>query len=641
MNRYVDAKTAGKLRGVTPQWIRIMCAKGRLPGAIKKNGKWWIPITAHPDLAEAEAKNFDADDFAQIAKHKKDDAVERLGVINEFEKFAAENSKNCKNRNKLLNLFTAAHNIKKRTLQRWLARYRHRGLLGLVDTRGRTNGKDAISPEAFELFKSMYLTQQKLSVKTCLQNVCFVNKSQDEGWRLPSLDFMYKYINRQIPAPVQVLHREGLAAYQAKYAPYIQSEPDSVQPGQLWVGDHHQFNCWIRHRGKWVRPWLTAWEDYRSRTITGFHISTSPNQTTILRAMKKAIESYGPPDAVKIDNGRDYDSQMWTGTTKAKRRALRKGYIDEFMVTGIYAMLDVTVSFALPHRPQSKSIERWFDTLDCQFTKTIATYCGKDSERKPDYLKDLLQSEKANAAAYDIDSFAELVGEYVKVYNNSAHSGAGMDKRAPLEVLGQRRSRRVLIEGVIELLLRAWSGEISVGKNGVRFKNMHYGQFNPYLLAYQGKKVRVAFDPDNLAVVDVYDTVTLKLVTRAEQNELVRYGPGVSDEAYREATRQKANALKIARAYKNSRLTANMDIASLSIRAAASQIDNRKSRIENQATLRPVKTPFDTQVAEHKRQDVVRAVKKAAGAESTRTVLDMDFSALNPNKQTRRKIFDE
>ena len=45
-------------------------------------------------------------------------------------------------------------------------------------------------------------------------------------------------------------------------------------------------------------------------------------------------------------------------------------------------------------------------------------------------------------------------------------------------------------------------------------------------------------------------------------------------------------------------------------------------------TLRPVRTPLDGQVREHKRREAVKAVKKAAGAESTRTVLDIDFSAL-------------
>ena len=142
---------------------------------------------------------------------------------------------------------------------------------------------------------------------------------------------------------------------------------------------------------QWVRPWLTAWTDMRSRTLVGWHVNTGGNQTTIMRALRRGVDSYGPPESVKIDNGRDYDSEMWTGTTKAKRRkSLKAGYIDETMVTGLYGMLGISVSFSIPYHPQSKPIERFFHTVDIQFTKTFDTYCGKDHARKPTALKNTL-----------------------------------------------------------------------------------------------------------------------------------------------------------------------------------------------------------------------------------------------------------
>ncbi len=146
----------------------------------------------------------------------------------------------------------------------------------------------------------------------------------------------------------------------------------AVAAGQIFVGDHHMFNCWVWNRGRWVRPWITAWGDFRSRAIVGFYITEAPNQTTIMRAFKRAIEIYGPPDSVKIDNGKDYDSEMWTGITKAKRRALKKGYLDEMLVAGIYAMMDIGVSFAIPYHPQSKPVERFFDTMDRQMDDFLA-----------------------------------------------------------------------------------------------------------------------------------------------------------------------------------------------------------------------------------------------------------------------------
>jgi hypothetical protein len=297
--------------------------------------------------------------------------------------------------------------------------------------------------------------------------------------------------------------------------------------------------------------------------------------------MKRGIEKYGPPDSVKIDNGRDYDSEMWTGTTKVRRRTLAKGYIDETRIAGIYAMMDIGVSFSIPYHPQSKPIERWFDTLDMQFTKTMPTYCGKDSERKPDNLNDYLKSDKAILEAYTLESFGELVNQYIEVYNNNAHSGNGMDGQTPNQIFSQRTSQRVLVDGVLELLMRTWSGELIVGKNGVRFKGMWYGQYNMDLAIWQGKKVVAAYDPDDMRRVYVYDSTNTKLITIAEQNQLIAYGSAVSEESFREAQGQKSRAVRIARQYRDTRLTANMDLPTLTMKAMR---EGQKQNIEHRTS---------------------------------------------------------
>lgn len=641
MSEMIDVTEAARLLGWTAGYTRWKCARGELPGSRKEGGKWQVPVTAHEKLARPQQKLTESAELLDVPDGKRREALRRLGIIREFEKFAAANGAG---RTDALARYSAQRGgVKVRSLQRWIARYRTEGLLGLVD--GRGGGKfleQTISPEAFELFKSMYLTQQRLSVPLCWRNIRFVNKNENKGWKIPSLQSMYNYVERLIPFGVRVLHREGLGAYEAKCSPYIETDPDSIEPGQVWVGDHAQLNCWIRNRGKWIRPWVTAWMDMRSRTIVGFHISASPNQTTILLAAKRAIERYGPPDSVKIDNGKDYDSELWTGTTKAKRRALRAGYLDEKIMAGIYAMMDIGVSFAIPYHPQSKPIERWFDTLDCQLVKTIPTYCGKDTSRRPEELRDLLQSKGGIESAYAMEGFARLISDYVETYNTSAHTGRGMNGKSPAEVMAGRQSRRVLRSGVIDLLLRVWSRELVVGKNGVRFKGMWYGQFNMDLAAYQGKKVRAAYDPDDLRTVYVYEAATLRLITLAEQSRLICYGSSVSEESLREAMRQKSRARKIARDFTDSQLAANMDLPALTIRAMQ---DARKQgpEVAKQAagSLRPVKTPLDGQVAEHKKKEALKLVRKAAGAESVKQVLDIDLSVLKPKRQGRQLgIFD-
>jgi len=634
--RFFTIKEAAERMGLSIRYICQLCSRGMLPGAVKKNGKWLIPATAHPKLAEpADNYNLPAIDIPQS---KKDEAFRRAGIIEAFVRFAAEAVKNKIGLTEALRAYALQHNIAVRSLERWLAAYRTKGVEGLIDTRGKKGNPAAISEDAFELFKSMYLTQQRLSVKLCLQNVDFTNKNEKRGWQIPLLAAMYKIIKREIPLPVQVLHREGMAAYTAQCEPYILIDYNTIEPGAVWVGDHSQLNCWVRHRGQWVRPWITAWEDMRSRLITGWRICASPNQTTIMLAFKRGIEKYGPPESVKIDNGKDYDSELFTGTTKKKRRLLRKGYLDEPLMAGLYAMMGIGVSFSIKYHPQSKPIEPWFNTLDCQFIKTIPTYCGKDTQRRPEELAEQMNNERFIAEAYDLNSIAELVSQYIEVYNKSAHSGRGMDGRSPTQVFAARRSQRVLTDGVLDLIMGVWSGELTVGKNGVQFRGLWYGQYDATLLMHQGKKVRLKYDPDDISKVNVYDAVTMRLITIAEQAQLIAYG-ATDETALRTGMAEKAGARKLLRQFCDKQLTANMDLPSLTIRAMkANQKDVPEPDVRS---LKPVRTVFDSQVREHQRQQVVKAVRKASGG-APDVVLDMDFDLLKPEKNNGGvKLWDE
>ncbi len=90
-------------------------------------------------------------------------------------------------------------------------------------------------------------------------------------------------------------------------------------------------------------------------------------------------------------------------------------------------------------------------------------------------------------------------------------------------------------EGVLDLLMRVWSGERIVGKNGVQVKGLWFGQYNTELMGLQGRKVRVSYDPDDLRQVYVYDAESWRFITIAEQAKLIAYGR-VGEKDLREAT---------------------------------------------------------------------------------------------------------
>jgi putative transposase len=581
---------------------------------------------------------------------KREDALRKLGIIQEFEKFSSAYIRNNGTRTESLGVYSAQIGVGERTIRRWIMKYHRQGLSGLVDSRGKNcDIGEVISPGAFEMFKAMYLTQQRLTVKTCWQNIHYENCNQKRDWRIPGLRGMYRYIEQNIPLPAQVLHREGLTAYEVKCAPYIEIDPDSIEPNQVWVGDHSQFNCWVRHLNKWVRPWMTVWQDLKSRMIVGWYLSRIPNQTTILISMKRAIEKFGPPESVKIDNGKDYDSELFTGTTKQIRKSLGKGYLDEKMMAGIYAMMNVGVSFAIPYNAKAKRIERLFATIDSQFTATFDLYCGKDTKRKPEDLVDKLKDPATIREAISFEKLETLFASYIEVYNTNSHSAKDMQEQSPAEIFQSRRIHRVLAPGVVDLLLRVWSRELAVGKNGVQFKGIYYGQYNAELLIHQGRSVRLSYDPDDLRKVYIYDTATFKLITIAEQNQLVSYGAAINEESLRNAMREKRRILRVAKDFRDSTITRNMDLTTLTIKAMQEVEQNKKkddgretTDVGQQKILQPVRTPLDNQVEEHERQKVRKILRKAAGAESMKEGMDLDFSLLKTkNRFEGVRLFDD
>ena len=632
----IDVTKASKILGMTDRHLRRMAADGKIAGSQKKGGKWHIPAAYDQRLVgliTGRSRKEDISALDKFSKPKRDAALRKLGAIREFEDFSAMWVRGGGLRTEAMAAFCEQAEMGASTLKRWLKVWREQGIEGLVDTRGGEVGVQGFTEEAANMFKSLYLDQRRPSVKTCLQTVGYYSITHKLGWVIPSLRTIQKWVATNIPQAAMVLHREGLASYEAKCAPYIQSNPDSYAPGECWVGDHHQLDFWVQHRNRWIRPWLTMWMDYRSRKMVGYVLTDNPNQTTIMRAFGKGAASVGLPSRVKIDNGKDYASEMFMGQTKSKRIAAKNGYIDEQFVAGLYAMMDVSVTFSIPYHPQSKPVERLFATVDTQFSAQIETYCGKDSARKPDYLNDRLASERAVGRAYSLESIAPLFDEYAQVYNNAVHSGEGMDGRSPNEVYNTRESKRVIDGGALDLLMQVWSGELIVGKNGVRFKNFLYGQYDAALAQHQGRKVRVAYNPDDISRISVYDAVTMRLLTIAGQNELITLAADdeVSETAMRAAQQHKARAKRAIREYKPAAIVAASDLAQLTIAAQRAIVNNTDVRVPNNLDL--VRTALDGQGEMYA---AAMRLKKAAGAES----MSLDFDLSDVGKPQARGTVD-
>ena len=125
----------------------------------------------------------------------------------------------------------------------------------------------------------------------------------------------------------------------------------------------------------------------RSRLIAGWCIyAHDPNSNSILSALRGGVTVFGVPELLYIDNGKDYSSYTFHGSTKWQRRH-GKVQIDTGRIAGILNHLQIKSRFCWAYHGQSKPIERFFNTLEARFSRVFATYCGRHPLAKPECLE--------------------------------------------------------------------------------------------------------------------------------------------------------------------------------------------------------------------------------------------------------------
>ncbi len=612
---FIDIHTASKRSGLTPRQIRRLCNEVYLSRGkaklINTTGRpvWQVAETADPRFNRVRLPHHITANMREFREKDRDLAFKRLEILQLWESVITNKLNSGRSKVEATDEFLTEFSdslpiarVSRPTLYRWEKSFRREGIKGLLPRRVEVP-EASISDDAIREFRKLYLDLRQPSVKSCYQQVCYLAGQNGWSW-FNSLRACQRWVARSFTKPELILNREGKQAYDAVCAPYLQRDPEQFSGNECWVGDHHQMDLWCMYKDKLIRPWLTAWQDMRSRVITGWTLCPLPNQSTILLAFRSGCREFSPPAHVYMDNGKDYDSFTFTGTTKSQRKkALRKGYIDEGVVKGLFGQLGISVTFAIPYNPQSKPIERTFRTFEDQFCRTFTTYCGNSPFARPENLQDILNSGKGIPEFEDIEKkFNQYLEE---VYHTAPHSGAGMENRSPIQVLRETQIiKRVADDRVLDLMLRIWSQPVTVGKHGIRFKNINYGSMQPEIISLQGRKVRIAYDPKDIAEVTVWD-LDGKYICRAGAARLIS---GMTDEHLREAMRTKRQISRSLREADAHRGNAHRDISELAIAAAARDADIPEGA--EPAVLRPIKTDLDAALMQ-----LAKPLKQAVGAE--------------------------
>ena len=373
---------------------------------------------------------------------------------------------------------------------------------------------------------------------------------EPECTRPPSYSAVRSYL-KQLPKPLLILSREGKRQFQERCEPYLLTDFDSILPNQIWVSDHGQHDVWVRNdlfsgisANAAVRPWLTAVIDMRSRKIVGTAWSASPSSHTISSALRVAIENFGIPRALVIDNGKDYE---------------KIGRIDfSPECSGVLVRLGIQPHYCLPRHPQSKLIESWFGTVRKRFDCLWPSYCGSGPQDRPEQCTDALKEHqgflkgKRKSSPLPLASeFLATARQWITEYNSQhPHSGRGMSGRTPDEVFdellptGQRR----LIESPEVLYALFWDRQRrKVSEGGcVQLYGERYepadGESLAKLFLEIERNVLVACDPANLGEAIALD-LDGRFLGRLCAQKLVTRGP-VSHEDIRASMKIRRTARK-------------------------------------------------------------------------------------------------
>lgn len=408
-------------------------------------------------------------------------------------------------------------NINCGVLEDWVNKYAEYGVEGLLDRRcGSRVGATTLTEEMQNVFKTYYLTDKKPSIHQCY--IATKEVMAAKGIEVPSESSFKRYIKNVIPDVTIALYREGEKYFDDNFLPAIFTDYDAemLYSNSMWVADHHKCDVLVKYEDKIIRPWITAFTDFKSRYIVGYIVFPyEPNSDFILNCLAEAVKKCGVPDMVLTDNGKDYKSH------------------DLFNADNDYSIVSIlqsAVRTALPYNAKAKPIERNFRTIE-SICKMLPSYIGDRPENRPTTMKGTNKKIERENKAMDFEEFKKFMDNNINIYHNTVHTGNGMNGRTPLETYKQSFSAagmKTLSEKAISLIFRRTTRKVTITEHGVKFAELpNVGYYiSPELLLYGvGRKVYARYDTSDVTTIYIYSEDG-KYICEARNAALFVFGAG-------------------------------------------------------------------------------------------------------------------
>ncbi|WP_304223060.1 transposase [Gracilinema caldarium] len=265
---------------------------------------------------------------------------------------------------------------------------------------------------------------------------------------------------------------------------------------QQVVSDHHRFDLLVTKDSRIFRPWITAWQDYRSGKILGWAPSVYPSSLTILQAFYMMVMRYGLPEMCHMDNGKDYRSKVLMGANLKVTTINAQGVSDEDLLhlQGTFQMLGVQTTYARAYYGQSKGrLERTFGTFAEYIAKDSGYYIGSNTVSRPEdvtlYYRAINKKAKKQVLL-SWEEFCHKLDAFIDFWNANWHGeGKGMNGLTPDEVFARYapEPRKADMQTLALALTRPEIRKVT--RNGVSVMGVQY--WAPELLEYASQEVVV------------------------------------------------------------------------------------------------------------------------------------------------------
>ncbi|WP_323034556.1 transposase domain-containing protein [Pararhodobacter sp.] len=260
------------------------------------------------------------------------------------------------------------------------------------------------TPEAWEMYKGNYLRQEGLSHAHAYRQLKAAAK--EHGWTIPSRKTLERRI-AELDETTRIFLRKGPEALKRLY-PAQERDRTALHALEAVNADGHKWDVFVQFPdGEVTRPCLVGFQDLYSGMILSWRVDKSENKAAVRLAFGDMVETYGIPDHVVFDNGRNFASKWITGGAPTRYRFKVKD--DE--PAGVVTEMGCTLHWATPFHGQAKPIERaWRD-----FAQNIArdvrfegAWTGNTIANKP---------ENYGSKAVPLETFLGVVAEGIAEHN--------------------------------------------------------------------------------------------------------------------------------------------------------------------------------------------------------------------------------